>query len=330
MEDSDERESGSSESESEGEESDTASEQSEATPVRDSEKEEDVELVDSEEGKSKRNHLFYPQSLYLSASGSRRSKSHRKKKKHHHKRTPSTDREDRQSHEESDDHEGRWRDEERPAAKAPSSRGEHSDDHQHLEEEEEDEEDSRLEAALRGELKDKPPTDTAEGTPRSQDSFADGINEKEPEAAKESKEQEQEEQERLLREKERDKLPPYLPSIYGCRNVEEFQCLNRIEEGTYGVVYRAKDKKTSEIVALKRLKMEREKEGFPITSLREINTLLISQHENVVTVREIVVGSNMDKIFIGKHQSNQSLRSSWSRIFVSFKSWISWNTISSL
>lgn len=96
----------------------------------------------------------------------------------------------------------------------------------------------------------------------------------------------------------RDDLPPYLPSIFGCRNVEEFQCLNRIEEGTYGVVYRARDKRTNETVALKRLKMDREKEGFPITSLREINTLLISQHQNVVRVREIVVGSNMDKIFI--------------------------------
>ena len=96
----------------------------------------------------------------------------------------------------------------------------------------------------------------------------------------------------------RDDLPPYLPSIFGCRSVEEFHCLNKIEEGTYGVVYRARDKKTNEIVALKRLKMEREKEGFPITSLREINTLLISQHQNVVHVREIVVGSYMDKIFI--------------------------------
>jgi cell division cycle 2-like protein len=48
----------------------------------------------------------------------------------------------------------------------------------------------------------------------------------------------------------------------------------RIEEGTYGVVYRAREKRTGEIVALKRLKMEKEKEGFPITSLREINTLL--------------------------------------------------------
>ena len=42
------------------------------------------------------------------------------------------------------------------------------------------------------------------------------------------------------------KLPPYLPAIEGCRSVEEFQWLNRIEEGTYGVVYRAKDKRTGE------------------------------------------------------------------------------------
>ena len=46
---------------------------------------------------------------------------------------------------------------------------------------------------------------------------------------------------------------------------------------------------TDEIVALKRLKMEKEKEGFPITSLREINTLLKSQHMNIVTVRVSVL-----------------------------------------
>ena len=40
-----------------------------------------------------------------------------------------------------------------------------------------------------------------------------------------------------------EKLPPYFPAIQGCRSVEEFQCLNRIAEGTYGVVYRAKEKK---------------------------------------------------------------------------------------
>ncbi|XP_058064491.1 cyclin-dependent kinase 11B [Anopheles bellator] len=104
-------------------------------------------------------------------------------------------------------------------------------------------------------------------------------------------------------------LPPYFPGIQGCRSVEEFLCLNRIEEGTYGVVYRAKDKRTEEIVALKRLKMEKEKEGFPITSLREINTLLKGQHPNIVTVREIVVGSNMDKIFIVMDYVEHDLKS---------------------
>lgn len=91
--------------------------------------------------------------------------------------------------------------------------------------------------------------------------------------------------------------------------MEEFLCLNRIEEGTYGVVYRAKDKRTDEVVALKRLKMEKEKEGFPITSLREINTLLKGQHPNIVTVREIVVGSNMDKIFIVMDYVEHDLKS---------------------
>ena len=41
-------------------------------------------------------------------------------------------------------------------------------------------------------------------------------------------------------------LPVYHPAISGCRSVEkEYEYLNRIEEGTYGVVYRARDKKTS-------------------------------------------------------------------------------------
>ncbi|XP_002159420.3 cyclin-dependent kinase 11B isoform X1 [Hydra vulgaris] len=101
----------------------------------------------------------------------------------------------------------------------------------------------------------------------------------------------------------------YLPAIEGCRSVEEFTWLNRIEEGTYGVVYRARDRRTDEVVALKRLKMEREKEGFPITSLREINCLLKAQHPNIVTVREIVVGNNTDKIYIVMDYVEHDLKS---------------------
>ncbi|KAI8435072.1 hypothetical protein MSG28_003478 [Choristoneura fumiferana] len=119
----------------------------------------------------------------------------------------------------------------------------------------------------------------------------------------------EDEEQARLREEVINALPPYFPALQGCRSVEEFQCLNRIEEGTYGVVYRARDKTSDEIVALKRLKMEKEKEGFPITSLREINTLLKGQHPNIVTVREIVVGSNMDKIFIVMDYVEHDLKS---------------------
>ncbi|WKX96300.1 hypothetical protein Q1695_012612 [Nippostrongylus brasiliensis] len=94
-------------------------------------------------------------------------------------------------------------------------------------------------------------------------------------------------------------LPVYYASFMGCRNVVEFDCVNRVEEGTFGVVYRAKNKRTDEIVALKRLKIEKEREGFPITALREINMLLkAGKHENVVNVREILIGSNADKIYL--------------------------------
>lgn len=96
----------------------------------------------------------------------------------------------------------------------------------------------------------------------------------------------------------KQELFKYLLVLQGCWSVEEFQCLNRIEEGIYGVVYRVKDKKIDEIVVLKWLKMEKEKEGFLIMLLREINIIFKVQYFNIVIVREIVVGSNMDKIYI--------------------------------
>ncbi|KAJ0095143.1 hypothetical protein Patl1_16886 [Pistacia atlantica] len=61
---------------------------------------------------------------------------------------------------------------------------------------------------------------------------------------------------------------------------------------------KAKDKKTGEIVALKKVKMEKEREGFPLTSLREINILLSFHHPSIVDVKEVVVGSNLDSIFM--------------------------------
>ncbi|KAI9080855.1 hypothetical protein K1719_037164 [Acacia pycnantha] len=102
------------------------------------------------------------------------------------------------------------------------------------------------------------------------------------------------------RETPESPVPPQrvVNMLQGCRSVDEFERLNKIDEGTYGVVYRAKDKKTGEIVALKKVKMEKEKEGFPLTSLREINILLSFHHPSIVDVKEVVVGSNLDSIFM--------------------------------
>ncbi|CAJ2664231.1 unnamed protein product [Trifolium pratense] len=77
-----------------------------------------------------------------------------------------------------------------------------------------------------------------------------------------------------------------------CRSVSEFEMIKKINEGTYGVVYKAKDKKTGEIVALKKVKMEMERDGFPMTALREMNILLSLDHPSIVDVKEVVVDDN--------------------------------------
>jgi len=89
------------------------------------------------------------------------------------------------------------------------------------------------------------------------------------------------------------------PALLPCRSVYEYTRLNHIEEGTYGIVFRARCNETGEIYALKKLKLEEEKQGFPITSLREVMALMTTgAHENVVGVREIVVGDTLNQIFI--------------------------------
>lgn len=86
--------------------------------------------------------------------------------------------------------------------------------------------------------------------------------------------------------------------LQSCRSIDEFERLNTINEGTYGVVFRVRDKKTGEIVALKKVKMDKEREGFPLTSLREINILLSFDHPSIVDVKEVVVGGHDDDTFM--------------------------------
>jgi serine/threonine protein kinase len=61
-----------------------------------------------------------------------------------------------------------------------------------------------------------------------------------------------------------------------------------IGEGAYGVVYKGKDKKTGETVAMKKIRLELEDEGMPSTALREISLLKELTHPNIVALRDVV------------------------------------------
>jgi serine/threonine protein kinase len=52
--------------------------------------------------------------------------------------------------------------------------------------------------------------------------------------------------------------------------------------GTYGVVYKARDVKTDQIVALKKIRLEAEDEGVPSTAIREISLLKELKDDNIV------------------------------------------------
>ncbi|XP_072531801.1 uncharacterized protein cdk12 [Salminus brasiliensis] len=75
---------------------------------------------------------------------------------------------------------------------------------------------------------------------------------------------------------------------WGKRCVDKFDIIGIIGEGTYGQVYKAKDKDTGELVALKKVRLDNEKEGFPITAIREIKILRQLNHRSVVNMKEIV------------------------------------------
>lgn len=78
-----------------------------------------------------------------------------------------------------------------------------------------------------------------------------------------------------------------------CRSVERFDRLNHIEEGSYGFVSRAKEEATGEIVAIKKLKVDRVRDGgFPVTALREIQCLQAARHRHIVHLREVVMGAD--------------------------------------
>ena len=80
--------------------------------------------------------------------------------------------------------------------------------------------------------------------------------------------------------------------------MHDYEKMGTLGEGTYGQVFCGKHKKDGTVVALKRVRMERESEGFPLTALREIVALKELHHPNIVKLIDVVVGRKRESVFM--------------------------------
>ena len=81
-----------------------------------------------------------------------------------------------------------------------------------------------------------------------------------------------------------------------------YEKLSKVGQGTYGKVYKARIKHKSnskdekiENVALKKIILEKEKDGFPLTAIREIMILRRLKHKNISNLLEVAVSSKSEK-----------------------------------
>ena len=79
------------------------------------------------------------------------------------------------------------------------------------------------------------------------------------------------------------------------RSLNEYERIDKIGEGSYGVVTCVRNKRTTEKVAMKELKMLDAKDGFPLTALREINILASLCHPSIVRFKEVVMEENVSQ-----------------------------------
>ncbi|XP_026557813.1 cyclin-dependent kinase 3 [Pseudonaja textilis] len=85
-----------------------------------------------------------------------------------------------------------------------------------------------------------------------------------------------------------------------------FQKVEKIGEGTYGVVYKARNKQTGQLVALKKIRLDSETEGVPSTAIREISLLKELKHPNIVRLLDVV--HNQKKLYLVFEYLNQDLK----------------------
>jgi len=77
--------------------------------------------------------------------------------------------------------------------------------------------------------------------------------------------------------------------FHGCSPIKHYIIMSKLGEGTFGEVHKAESRVNGQIFALKKILMHQEKDGFPVTALREIKLLKMLCHPNVLKLEEMAM-----------------------------------------
>jgi len=81
-------------------------------------------------------------------------------------------------------------------------------------------------------------------------------------------------------------------------SIPKYERVALIGQGAFAVVYKARDIRTGEIFALKKIVFKGQDDGVPVTAIREIGLLKKLEHENIVMLKDVVhIESKLHLVF---------------------------------
>ena len=96
-----------------------------------------------------------------------------------------------------------------------------------------------------------------------------------------------------------------------CNDTSKYEKIVDKGSGAFGKVFKSKIRNTNKLVALKQIKFNEEKnkkEGFPITAMREIILMKQLNHQNILSLNEIVVSPNNETYLVFEYMDFDFLR----------------------
>eukprot|EP00775_Hariotina_reticulata_P006093 gene6093-6331_t len=77
-----------------------------------------------------------------------------------------------------------------------------------------------------------------------------------------------------------------------------YERLQELGSGSYAVVYKARNRETDEVIALKKLRFGFDEQGLPSSTLREISLLKELKHSNIVELKDIIYGFGTNNVYV--------------------------------